>query len=118
MDKEPLFKLVLGRVDQLVVIDSFMLKCPTFTGKACSLLDAADMECCNFKKDENVNAKQKDEEDCAICLCSMEEGKVLTLEACSHKFHEDCIKDWLAEKRDCPMCRKFTLLNEEYPRLT
>ena len=67
--------------------------------------------------------------DCSICLCDVlpssltsvvavdkkveqkettrdeeMEQKILLL-PCSHMFHETCIKNWLNQKKTCPMCK-------------
>ncbi|RNF08500.1 hypothetical protein TraAM80_02726 [Trypanosoma rangeli] len=43
---------------------------------------------------------------CAICLESVigSNGPVVVL-PCRHCFHKDCIKHWLAEHLECPLCR-------------
>ncbi len=67
--------------------------------------------------------------ECSICLDTMwalrgeqNEGDEvvsggITRLGCRHAFHTDCIKNWLREKRDCPLCRNLTLLKDEYPAL-
>mmetsp|Transcript_6454 Transcript_6454/g.9177 ORF Transcript_6454/g.9177 Transcript_6454/m.9177 type:complete len:231 (+) Transcript_6454:92-784(+) len=48
---------------------------------------------------------------CAVCLDSVGSGhddecasaKIRTLR-CGHRFHEDCIDPWLAERGRCPLC--------------
>jgi hypothetical protein len=55
---------------------------------------------------------------CAICLCSYEVGDNVTFspnEACQHAFHQECIRVWIAKKKDplCPYCRQeFCSLKE------
>lgn len=51
-------------------------------------------------------------EDCVICQENMEEN-IVKLNNCSHKFHENCIVDWLIRKRDCPICREGSAPSEE-----
>lgn len=41
--------------------------------------------------------------ECAICLDSMVENKILP---CCHKFHANCINIWLRENNNCPLCRQ------------
>jgi hypothetical protein len=47
---------------------------------------------------------------CPICLCDFELGDKVCHsnhpESCAHEFHSDCIKAWLIEHGDCPMCRE------------
>ena len=40
---------------------------------------------------------------CSICLDDSNEN-VKTL-LCGHKFHKDCIEEWLNREESCPMCR-------------
>ncbi|CAD8150600.1 unnamed protein product [Paramecium octaurelia] len=52
-------------------------------------------------------------QDCAICLdciviADMENQLLqapVVLTQCKHKFHEKCLRKWLQEKEDCPLCR-------------
>jgi hypothetical protein len=43
--------------------------------------------------------------------------EVTALEPCGHKFHTSCIRTWLKEKSDCPFCRNFATLRDDYPDL-
>ena len=43
---------------------------------------------------------------CAICFEDMTEGLKLP---CNHLYHASCVKPWLAENPDCPMCRQSIL---------
>lgn len=59
-------------------------------------------------------------DECSICFEDMKNnlhGSVTMLEPCGHTFHTVCIKQWFIEKRDCPFCRNFTLLKDDYPKL-
>ncbi|KAJ8034649.1 E3 ubiquitin-protein ligase TTC3 [Holothuria leucospilota] len=64
-------------------------------------------------------AEQYDDEvdPCVICHEELVIKDVLDLE-CGHRFHADCIQEWLGTKSTCPNCRKYTKLKEEYPDLT
>lgn len=48
------------------------------------------------------------QDKCVICLEEWEQGKknIADLLPCWHRFHRDCIKEWLATQNDCPSCRK------------
>lgn len=53
-----------------------------------------------------INGPQSD--GCAICLSDIPESsseKWLVL-TCNHKFHVDCIRDWISLNTTCPLCRK------------
>ena len=49
--------------------------------------------------------------DCAICLEPVRDKKKIL--KCSHEFHLDCIDTWMKEKRECPVCRNTTTIDEE-----
>ncbi|TYJ98123.1 RING-H2 finger protein ATL64-like [Cucumis melo var. makuwa] len=47
-----------------------------------------------------------DEQECAICLCEIEEGeKCRKMKMCGHVFHKDCIDRWFTVELHCPLCR-------------
>ncbi|XP_069956802.1 E3 ubiquitin-protein ligase TTC3 isoform X5 [Cherax quadricarinatus] len=59
----------------------------------------------------------KAEESCSICLEALSASSTVPLQ-CQHVFHEKCIKDWLKRQSNCPNCRTFALMTDEYPSLT
>ena len=34
------------------------------------------------------------------------ETTVVALENCGHKFHRNCLLDWLERKQECPICKR------------
>ena len=44
---------------------------------------------------------------CPVCLTDMEapEGATLREMPCGHRFHEQCLLEWLRTKNTCPVCR-------------
>jgi len=47
-----------------------------------------------------------EEEICAVCQDRMPAGsQALNLNACDHRFHNNCIRTWLQENVACPVCR-------------
>ncbi|GAB2282627.1 hypothetical protein Dimus_017166 [Dionaea muscipula] len=42
---------------------------------------------------------------CTICLDDFEEGQNVGKLDCNHKFHFQCIKNWLLQKNSCPICK-------------
>lgn len=46
--------------------------------------------------------------ECGVCKDAMLEKQALAEMPCSHFHHDQCIQDWLADHRTCPICR-FTL---------
>ncbi|CAD8209010.1 unnamed protein product [Paramecium pentaurelia] len=47
----------------------------------------------------------KESEICSICLQEINEGKLIKILKCNHYFHDDCIKEWVLRKAECPTCR-------------
>ncbi len=48
-------------------------------------------------------------EDCSICLSSFKQGDSVSRSVnpeCTHRFHTDCIVDWLIAHPACPECRR------------
>jgi hypothetical protein len=47
-------------------------------------------------------------EACVICQCPLTcenaEEQLIVL-GCNHKFHDECVKQWLARSSICPVCR-------------
>ncbi|XP_071099307.1 serine-rich adhesin for platelets-like [Haliotis cracherodii] len=58
-----------------------------------------------------------DEDVCPICFEDFSVAKKQRLD-CGHDFHTKCIREWvLGHERTCPTCRRYTLFQEEFPRL-
>lgn len=53
---------------------------------------------------------------CSICLEPIDDFISETLD-CEHTFHCKCIRHWLKQQSNCPNCRKFALMEEDYPTL-
>ena len=42
---------------------------------------------------------------CAVCLDCFAEGDSLLVLPCGHRYHKDCVTNWLKEQFSCPSCR-------------
>ncbi len=51
----------------------------------------------------SINKIQSDT-TCCICLDNLNIGDTCTNLPCTHKFHTSCIKRWLVQSRNCPLC--------------
>ena len=65
------------------------------------------------KKINNINDI---EYKCIICYEDFNEGDEISTLPCTHVFHIKCIKTWIYEKGNCPICKfiitKKSLLGE------
>ena len=58
------------------------------------------------------------DDECSICLESLSDDlKEIIALKCKHEFHFDCIHKYFAIKMECPLCRSFEVLDEEFPSL-
>jgi len=54
-----------------------------------------------------VNANSESEEKlCSICIDAFQEGDHVLELLCKHYYHRDCIRQWLTNHRNCPMCKR------------
>lgn len=49
--------------------------------------------------------------ECSICLLNREKGQRTVVLPCfqEHRFHAECLRSWLKERRECPLCRHSLL---------
>jgi len=52
-----------------------------------------------------TNPDDRDNE-CIICFNDMNDATMITRLSCGHKFHTDCIRDWLSFNNTCPVCKR------------
>ena len=43
--------------------------------------------------------------DCSVCLEDFVIGDRITILPCYHNFHEHCLREWLHDHQNCPLCR-------------
>jgi hypothetical protein len=43
--------------------------------------------------------------DCVVCLDVVVPGDHITVLACGHVYHADCIAKWAAVSPECPLCK-------------
>ncbi|KAJ8324731.1 hypothetical protein QVD99_002746 [Batrachochytrium dendrobatidis] len=64
-------------------------------------------------RDEHVNKPEQErttDQTCALCLCDYENDDFLRELHCIHRFHAECIDEWLiGKKRTCPVCNQDAL---------
>ncbi|CAK7349542.1 unnamed protein product [Dovyalis caffra] len=58
-----------------------------------------------LRKKVTIDGDHHDESLCSICIEDMAIGTVVVQLSCSHKFHKNCIAEWLKRKLTCPFCR-------------
>ena len=90
----------LDNYEQLLALDENRVKVPLGV-EFVSRLPIVKFSGQGSKKDST------DQDDsCPICMCDFEEGEELRVLPCFHKFHTNCIDNWLCnESKHCPICR-------------
>ena len=43
---------------------------------------------------------------CSICLNNLK-SSIFLKSRCGHQYHLDCMKKWMEQKSECPICRKI-----------
>ena len=63
----------------------------------------------HIKRLESYIVKNIENENntCAICQDDYKLNQKCGITNCYHSFHMDCLKPWLLEHRDCPLCRSI-----------
>ncbi|KAL4456972.1 hypothetical protein ABPG74_014610 [Tetrahymena malaccensis] len=63
----------------------------------------------NYQSSQNLEQQmQSTAITCAICLQEFihKQSKIIKLKSCQHFFHNNCLRDWVAVKKSCPLCRQ------------
>ncbi len=54
-----------------------------------------------------------DEVTCTICIMEIEDGDRIGVLPCEHKFHVECLKEWIKRKNVCPLCQVPDIAREK-----
>ena len=54
--------------------------------------------------------------ECSICLETNQNLQIRKLK-CNHKFHMNCIEEWLKIEKRCPLCNNYTVPFKEELKL-
>ncbi|KAI4342346.1 hypothetical protein MLD38_026984 [Melastoma candidum] len=68
------------------------------------------LKCMKQKKILESNIAELMQEPCCICQEEYVDGDDLGILDCGHEFHSECIKQWLAQKNLCPICKATGLI--------
>merc|ERR1712179_68627 len=67
---------------------------------------------------ENMGVKDEGSEEqdiCAICIDILEDE--VEVMDCAHKYHHDCISEWMKQNPICPECRAYIKPKYDFPPL-
>lgn len=62
--------------------------------------------------EDQLNDGKTTDDTCALCLEDYEDGDELRELKCEHRYHSECIDEWLSQKRTCPVCNSDALLGK------
>ncbi|KAL7593902.1 hypothetical protein Lser_V15G34339 [Lactuca serriola] len=58
---------------------------------------------------KQINCFEEEGEDqdgiCVICQVGFERKEIVGVLECKHRYHVECIKEWLFHKNVCPLCK-------------
>ena len=54
---------------------------------------------------EKVKYNEEEPIECEICFENINKGDTTCNLECFHKFHFDCLYEWMHYKKSCPLCR-------------
>ncbi|GAV80229.1 zf-RING_2 domain-containing protein [Cephalotus follicularis] len=61
-----------------------------------------------FRNQPSIYQSNEEVEECAVCLCEIEEGEEIRELICNHLFHRLCLDTWAKYKHaQCPLCRDY-----------
>ena len=90
---------------------SLVLKIRTFHSSLDESLNKNDRSK-NNPIDEEMG--RKNEIECTICFCRLQDGDRVGELCCNHVFHVSCLKQWLKRKNVCPLCQCNEIAKPQY----
>lgn len=54
---------------------------------------------------EKVKYNEEEPVECEICFENVNKDDTIYNLECYHKYHSDCLMEWMHYKQDCPCCR-------------
>ena len=58
---------------------------------------------------DSADTARMSEKQCLICMEQFQEGAMVRILPCKHLYDTECIEEWLAKERRCPLCSKDPL---------
>lgn len=58
---------------------------------------------------EKVKFNEEEPVQCEICQEDIKKGDTTCNLECFHKFHFDCLYEWIHYKKNCPLCRTIII---------
>jgi len=65
-------------------------------------------------KDLPTQASDDSSHKCCICLENFKEGEKVRVLPCFHRYHKDCIDEWLGRSDRCPLCKTAIWAHEPH----
>lgn len=63
------------------------------------------MHGCMQVMDGSQAAEDSEPTTCTVCCEQLQPGELVKSLPCAHKYHGDCIDQWLQVKAVCPICQ-------------
>lgn len=75
--------------------------------KETDLLECNLVKCCQQKHNNKNNSEDinSDGANCVVCLKELADENAFVELTCGHRFHQDCILQWLRVQKRCPLCQ-------------
>ena len=62
-----------------------------------------------------ISEDSEDQNVCSICIDILEDE--VEVMDCTHKYHKECIEEWMMQNPVCPECRAYIKPKNEFPPL-